>query len=109
MTSGIIDRFRTMAIARSAVLAGHVLASLCQSLFGVGVVLGVAVALGFRPDASALDWLAVAGTLVLFSFALFNEGWSGLTITIGAILTLFVMMQLTGRIRWGERFAEATS
>jgi inner membrane protein involved in colicin E2 resistance len=43
--------------------------------------------------------------LVLFSYALFNEGWSGLTITIGAIVTLFVAMQLTGRIRWSERFA----
>ena len=43
--------------------------------------------------------------LVLFSLALFNEGWSGLTITIGAIVTLFVAMQLTGRIRWGERLA----
>jgi hypothetical protein len=42
--------------------------------------------------------------LVLFSYALFNEGWSGLSITIGAILTLFAMMQLTGRIRWNERF-----
>jgi hypothetical protein len=38
--------------------------------------------------------------LVLFSYALFNEGWSGLTITIGAIITLFVAMQATGRIRW---------
>ncbi len=38
--------------------------------------------------------------LILFSYALFNEGWSGLTITIGAILTLFVAMQATGRIRW---------
>jgi Inner membrane protein CreD len=45
--------------------------------------------------------------LVLFSYALFNEGWSGLTITIGAIITLFVAMQLTGRIRWSERFAVA--
>lgn len=43
--------------------------------------------------------------LVLFSYALFNEGWSGLTITVGAIVTLFVVMQLTGRIRWSERFA----
>jgi hypothetical protein len=43
--------------------------------------------------------------LVLFSWALFNEGWAGLTITIGAIITLFVAMQLTGRIGWGERFA----
>ena len=42
--------------------------------------------------------------LVLLSWALFNEGWSGLTITTGAIVTLFVAMQLTGRIRWDERF-----
>jgi hypothetical protein len=47
--------------------------------------------------------------LVLFSYALFNEGWSGLTITIGAILTLFVVMQLTGRIRWSDRLAGAES
>lgn len=40
--------------------------------------------------------------LVLFSYALFNEGWSGLTITAGAIVTLFVAMQCTGRIRWRE-------
>jgi inner membrane protein involved in colicin E2 resistance len=46
--------------------------------------------------------------LVLFSYALFNEGWAGLTITIGAIVTLFAAMQLTGRIRWDERFAAAT-
>ncbi|HEV3152962.1 MAG TPA: inner membrane CreD family protein [Candidatus Baltobacteraceae bacterium] len=43
--------------------------------------------------------------LVLFSYALFNEGWSGLTITIGAIITLFVAMQLTGGIRWSQRAA----
>jgi len=46
--------------------------------------------------------------LVLFSYALFNEGWAGLTITIGAIITLFAAMQLTGRINWNERFATAT-
>jgi hypothetical protein len=41
--------------------------------------------------------------LILFSYALFNEGWSGLAITVGAIVTLFVAMQATGRIRWSER------
>lgn len=41
--------------------------------------------------------------LILFSYALFNEGWSGLTITIGAIMTLFVAMQATGRLRFSER------
>jgi ABC-2 type transport system permease protein len=48
MTGGIIDRFRTMAIARSAVLTGHVLASLVQVALSFGVVVGVAVAVGFR-------------------------------------------------------------
>jgi hypothetical protein len=43
--------------------------------------------------------------LILFSYALFDEGWSGLAITIGAIVTLFAVMQLTGRIRWSERVA----
>jgi ABC-2 type transport system permease protein len=70
MTGGIIDRFRTMAIARSAVLTGHVLASLIQTLASIAVVTGVAVALGFRPSAGAAQWLAAAGLLTLFSFAL---------------------------------------
>ncbi|MGH9787571.1 MAG: inner membrane CreD family protein, partial [Candidatus Acidiferrales bacterium] len=43
--------------------------------------------------------------LVLFSYAFFFEGYTGLTVTIGAILTLFFVMQLTGRIRWSEKFA----
>jgi hypothetical protein len=46
--------------------------------------------------------------LILFSLALFNEGTSGLSITIGAIVTLFLCMQWTGRIRWSERFVAAT-
>jgi hypothetical protein len=46
--------------------------------------------------------------LVLFSYAFFFEGYTGLAITIGAILTLFVVMQMTGRIRWEERFSRAT-
>jgi ABC-2 type transport system permease protein len=70
MTGGIIDRFRTMAIARSAVLAGHVLASLIQTLASIVVVLGVAVAVGFRPDAGPLEWLGALGLLALFGFAL---------------------------------------
>jgi ABC-2 type transport system permease protein len=70
MTGGIIDRFRTMAIARSAVLTGHVLASLIQALLSLGIVLAVAVALGFRPTAGLPEWLAAAGVLTLFAFAL---------------------------------------
>jgi len=44
--------------------------------------------------------------LVLFSYAFFFDGFTGLTVTIGAIVTLFVVMQMTGRIRWEEKFAK---
>jgi ABC-2 type transport system permease protein len=70
MTTGIIDRFRTMAIARAAVLTGHVLASLIQTLASIALVVGVAIGLGFRPTANPLDWLAAIGLVTLFAFAL---------------------------------------
>jgi hypothetical protein len=45
--------------------------------------------------------------LVLFSYAFFFEGYTGLTVTIGAIVTLFVLMQLTARVDWARVFARA--
>jgi len=45
--------------------------------------------------------------LVLFSYAFFFEGFTGLAVTIGAILTLFVVMQMTGRLKWEEKFGVA--
>jgi hypothetical protein len=56
-----------------------------------------------------LWWAALAQTvfLVLFSYAFFFEGFTGLTITIGAILTLFVLMQITARVSWDEVFASS--
>ena len=42
--------------------------------------------------------------LVMFSYAFFLHGFTGLAITIGCIITLFVVMQLTARIRWAEQF-----
>jgi ABC-2 type transport system permease protein len=70
MTGGIVDRFRTMAIARAAVLGGHVLATLILVLVSLAIVLAVAIALGFRPTADPLQWLAAIGVLTLFSLAL---------------------------------------
>src|ERR1043166_1614643 len=43
--------------------------------------------------------------LILFSYAFFFKGLTGLSITIGSILTLFLVMQMTGRIRWSEKFS----
>jgi ABC-2 type transport system permease protein len=70
MTGGIIDRFRTMAIGRASVLTGHVLGSLIQTLAGIGVLIGIAFALGFQSSAGPLHWFAAIGILALFAFAL---------------------------------------
>ncbi|MFE5030015.1 ABC transporter permease [Streptomyces sp. NPDC056656] len=71
MTEGIIARFRTMAIHRGSVLIGHVIGSVLQCIASVILVGAVAVAIGFRStDASALEWLAAFGLLVLFATAL---------------------------------------
>ncbi len=43
--------------------------------------------------------------LILFSYAFFLEGFTGLTITVVSVLTLFVVMQMTGRVNWSEVFA----
>jgi ABC-2 type transport system permease protein len=69
MAEGIVARFRTMGIARGAVLAGHVLGSTILTMVGLVAVVGVALVIGFRPDASAVEWLAAAGLLALLAFA----------------------------------------
>jgi hypothetical protein len=43
----------------------------------------------------------------LFSYAFFWKGFTGLAITIISIVTLFVVMQATGRIRWSDRLARS--
>jgi ABC-2 type transport system permease protein len=69
MTEGIVDRFRTMAIARVSVLTGHVIGSLIQTMLGITLVTGVALLVGFRPTAGPLQWLALIGVLILMAFA----------------------------------------
>ena len=70
LQSGIFERFQSMPIARSAVLWAHVLTSLVANLVSVGVVVLVALLMGFRSGAGVLAWLAVLGILVLFTLAL---------------------------------------
>jgi ABC-2 type transport system permease protein len=70
MTEGIIARFRTMAISRASVLTGHVLGSMVQTMLSLVLVLAVALLIGFRPTASALEWLAAIGLTAMVTFAL---------------------------------------
>jgi ABC-2 type transport system permease protein len=70
MQSGIFQRFQSIPIARSSVLWAHVLTSLVANLTSLVVVVGVALIMGFRSGASVLEWLAVAGILIVFTLAL---------------------------------------
>ncbi len=70
MHEGIIARFRTMAISRAAVLTGHVVGSMIQTLGCLVVVVGVALLVGFRPDATPVEWIGAFGLLALFALAL---------------------------------------
>jgi ABC-2 type transport system permease protein len=70
MTSGIVERFQSMPISRSAVLWAHVLTSVVASTISVVVVVLVALLMGFRSTAGPLAWLAVVGILTLLTLAL---------------------------------------
>ena len=70
MAGGIVDRFRSLDVGGAAVLAGHVTASVVRNAASTVLVLGVGVLVGFRPHASALDWLGAAAILLAFVVAL---------------------------------------
>ena len=75
------------------------------SLMSIGLVISyLRLVVGIR-FAAVEAGIAQFVYLVLFSYAFFFKGLTGLAITIGSILTLFVVMQMTGRIRWSEKFA----
>jgi ABC-2 type transport system permease protein len=67
---GIMERFRSMPIAPSTLLWGHVLTSLVSNGISVVVIMLVALLMGFRSSAGILSWLAVVGILALFTLAL---------------------------------------
>ena len=70
MTEGIIARFKTMRSWRPAVLAGHVLGSLFLAAVSLGVLVAVALLVGYHSAAGPLRWLAALGLLVLLTIAL---------------------------------------
>ena len=69
MTSGIIARFRTMSIPRAAVLAGHVVGSVLQTMIVLLAVVVVALLTGFRPTTGPIEWLGAFGMLALTALA----------------------------------------
>ncbi|MBT2444654.1 ABC transporter permease [Streptomyces sp. ISL-36] len=70
MKGGIIDRFRTLDVGGTPILAGHVDASVARNLLATCLVFGVAFLIGFRPSATAFGWLAAIGLLIAFITAI---------------------------------------
>ncbi|GAA0954035.1 ABC transporter permease [Nonomuraea longicatena] len=78
MTTGFINRLRVMEVSRAAVLNAHVIMTVLRSLVAITLVIGVALLMGFRPEASFTQWLGVLGVVALAVLAI---GW--LTVAFG--------------------------
>jgi ABC-2 type transport system permease protein len=70
MKKGAVDRFRSMPISSFAVLTGHVTASVARNALSTAIVVLAAVGMGFRPEATPLDWVLAMGLLLLYVLAL---------------------------------------
>lgn len=70
ISTGIVDRFRSMDVRGSAVLVGHVAASLVRNAASTAIVLGVALLVGFRPDATPAEWVEALAFVALFILAM---------------------------------------
>lgn len=119
VTEGVIARFRTMAIARVSVLTGHVVGAVIRTLASLVVLVAVALAIGFRPSAGVVDWLATVGVMVLLTLGLTwpavavgllaknSQGTSGFLMIVQVLPFLssaFVSTgAMSGAVRW---FAE---
>ena len=81
LSRGLIDRFRSLPMARSAVLVGRTIADLVRNMFVVAVMLAVGLLVGFRPGGGVSGWVAAIGLLLLLSFA-----FSWIAATIGLLV-----------------------
>ena len=70
LSSGFLKRFRSMPVAPSSILGGHVAASMLSNLFSVFIVMIVALLIGFRSSASIFAWILFCGILLLFTLAM---------------------------------------
>jgi ABC-2 type transport system permease protein len=67
---GIVERFKSLPMAKSAVITGHVVADLFRCLVGVAVCVGLGFLVGFRPHTGLTGWLIAVGITLLVTFAL---------------------------------------
>ncbi|GAA1665310.1 ABC transporter permease [Streptomyces yatensis] len=81
LNKGVIDRFRSMPMARSAVLVGRSVLDMLQSALGLLVLLGVGLAMGWRWHGGVGDGLLAVGLLLWLRFAML---WLGIFLGMAA-------------------------
>ena len=81
LTKGVVDRFRSLPIWRSAPLVGSLLGDTVRYLVGGTVIIVLGLALGYRPDAGIVGVLAALALVIVFAF-----GLSWVFMTIGLLL-----------------------
>lgn len=69
LKKGIVDRFRSLPMSNLAVLNGHVISDIFRNGISTIVMLLAGLVIGFRPEANFMEWLQIAGILLLFTFA----------------------------------------
>jgi ABC transporter DrrB family efflux protein len=69
LKKGLIDRFRSLPMSRSAVLAGRTLADVATNVISLTIMVGVGLAVGFRFHSSPLEVVAGIGLMLLFGYA----------------------------------------
>lgn len=70
MQNGMIDRMRSLPIRSFALLTGHVIASVARNATSTTIVIGAAIAMGFRPNGTFGEWLLAIGLLLIYILAL---------------------------------------
>jgi ABC-2 type transport system permease protein/oleandomycin transport system permease protein len=93
LEKGLIDRFRSLPMAQSAVLTGRTLADLARNIVVVVVMLAVGLAVGFRPSGSPWAWLGAFGLLLLVTFS-----FSWISATVGLVSRTVEVAQSAGFI-----------
>jgi ABC transporter DrrB family efflux protein len=93
LTKGVIDRFRSLPMAPSAVLVGRTVADLVLNMFVVGVMIVMGLLVGFRPEGNVAGWAGAIGLLLLFSFAL-----SWVSVVVALLVRTVEAMQQAGFI-----------
>jgi ABC-2 type transport system permease protein len=102
MTNGIVDRFRSLPMSRTAILGGTVLASTVRGMAAMAAMVLMGLLVGFRPDADLGEWLAVIGLLLLVTYA-FSWLLAALGLLAGSVEAAWQM----GALLWPLTFVSS--